>query len=51
MEASEVYREQKVRNSSTMMAVKRAYEIIGDHTCTSCPRQGEVTEKQFYYMV
>ncbi|HMN06202.1 MAG TPA: SulP family inorganic anion transporter [Flavobacteriales bacterium] len=35
---AEVFREQKVRFTSTMMAVKRAYEIVGDDICGHCPR-------------
>ncbi|MCL4281313.1 MAG: SulP family inorganic anion transporter [Flavobacteriales bacterium] len=38
---AEVFREQKVRFTSTMMAVKRAYEIIGDDRCEHCPRHHE----------
>jgi SulP family sulfate permease len=35
---AEIFREQKVRFTSTMMAVRRAYEIIGDDRCEHCPR-------------
>lgn len=49
---AEVFREQKVRYSSTMMAVKRAYEIVGTDVCSHCPRrQGEMQDEGYYFMV
>ncbi|MEO8068421.1 MAG: SulP family inorganic anion transporter [Flavobacteriales bacterium] len=51
MEASEVYREQKVRFSSTMMAVKRAYELLGDDLCATCPKRNGVQGEGLYFMV
>ena len=51
MEASEVYREQKVRFSSTMMAVKRAYELLGDDLCPTCPKRSGVQGEGLYFMV
>jgi SulP family sulfate permease len=49
---AEVFREQKVRYSSTMMAVKRAYEIVGSDVCTHCPRKhGEMQDQGYYFMV
>ena len=51
MEASEVYREQKVRFSSTMMAVKRAYELLGDDLCPTCPKRSGAQGEGLYFMV
>lgn len=49
---AEVFREQKVRYSSTMMAVKRAYEIVGHDLCAHCPRrQGQMQDEGYYFMV
>ena len=49
---AEVFREQKVRYSSTMMAVKRAYEIVGNDLCAHCPRrQGQMQDEGYYFMV
>lgn len=49
---AEVFREQKVRFTSTIMAVKRAYEIVGSDLCSHCPRaKGKPEGEGFYYMV
>ena len=49
---AEIFREQKVRFSSTMMAVKRAYEIVGTDVCAHCPRrQGQMQDEGYYSMV
>jgi SulP family sulfate permease len=38
--------------SSTLRAVKRAYELLGEDLCTTCPRrqEGEV-DRAWYYMI
>lgn len=36
MHAHEVFREQKVRFNSTKMAVRRAYELLGNDVCDHC---------------
>jgi SulP family sulfate permease len=36
-----LFLEQPVRLTSTMLAIRRAYELIGDDTCAICPRRGE----------
>jgi hypothetical protein len=35
-----VFLEQPVRQTSTLLALRRAYELIGDDRCASCPRRG-----------
>lgn len=47
----DVFLEQPVRETSTMLAVRHAYELIGD-TCANCPRQDmSARERPFYYTV
>jgi SulP family sulfate permease len=36
-----LFLEQPVRLTSTMLAIRRAYELVGDDTCAICPRRGE----------
>lgn len=51
MQVSEVFREQKTRFSSTLMAVQRAYELLGDdNPCAHC-RELRSTGKDEYYFV
>lgn len=51
LEVVELFREQKVRFSSTLMAVRRAYEILGDDVCPHCPRRTPGQAEDLYYMV
>ena len=40
--------------SSTLRAVKRAYELLGEDLCTTCPRKHEMEQerqKGWYYMI
>ncbi len=38
--------------SSTLRAVKRAYELLGEDLCSNCPRRREAEmEKGWYYMI
>jgi SulP family sulfate permease len=37
--------------SSTLQAVKRAYEILGDDLCSTCPRRRESEQAGWYYMI
>ena len=37
---AKLFLEQPVRLTSTMLAVRHAYELIGDETCAVCPRRG-----------
>lgn len=50
MQQSEVYREQKVKFSSTQMAVQRAYELLGDDLCETCPRRN-AAQTELYFQV
>ena len=38
---SRVFLEQAAVMSSTLQAVRRAYELLGDNLCPTCPRRGE----------
>lgn len=47
----EVFLEQPVRETSTMLAIRHAYELIGE-TCPDCPRKDfSARERPFYYTV
>jgi SulP family sulfate permease len=46
-----VFREQTVRNTSTLMAVKRAYDLVGDDVCPSCPRRDPAQRADLYFMI
>jgi SulP family sulfate permease len=35
-----LFLEQPVRQTSTLLAIRHAYELIGDETCSTCPRRG-----------
>jgi SulP family sulfate permease len=48
--ADHVFLEQKVRHSSTLQAVRHAYELV-DHTCDTCPRRDQASREQLYFMV
>jgi SulP family sulfate permease len=37
--------------SSTLRAVKRAYELLGDDLCPTCPRRQPELDKSWYYMI
>jgi hypothetical protein len=40
--------------SSTLRAVKRAYELLNEDLCETCPRRREMEEerqKGYYYMI
>lgn len=52
MQVSEVYREQKTRFSSTLMAVQRAYELLGDdNPCAHCKELASSGRDEYYFMV
>ena len=38
---AKLFLEQPVRLTSTMLAIRHAYELIGNETCASCPRRGD----------
>jgi len=46
-----IFREGEVVLSSTLEAVRQAYEMIGDDVCQACPRRGEVRKDVLYYMI
>lgn len=47
----DVFLEQPVRETSTMLAIRHAYELIGE-TCPNCPRKDMAArERPFYYTV
>jgi SulP family sulfate permease len=35
-----LFLEQPVRQTSTLQALRHAYELVGSHTCPTCPRRG-----------
>jgi sulfate permease, SulP family len=35
-----IFLEQPVRQTSTLLALRRAYELIGEARCATCPRRG-----------
>ena len=38
--------------SSTVRAIRRAYELLGDDVCSTCPRRKDIqAEKEWYYMI
>ena len=37
--------------SSTLDAVRHAYELLKDDLCETCPRRGEMTKEVLYYMI
>jgi sulfate permease, SulP family len=52
--ADRVFREDKAAaGSSTLAAVRRAYEVLGDGACANCPRRSPPPpeEKPLYYMI
>jgi sulfate permease, SulP family len=48
-----VFREEASAMSSTLQAVRRAYDILGDDLCPTCPRRGEAASNRadWYYMI
>jgi SulP family sulfate permease len=48
-----VFREGSVETSSTLLAVRRAYEILGEDICDTCPRRYEIEKERgdWYYMI
>ncbi|MBP8822857.1 MAG: SulP family inorganic anion transporter [Flavobacteriales bacterium] len=52
MQESEVFREQKLRFSSTLAAVQRAYELLGEeNNCPHCAGLKGKSQEAYYYMV
>jgi SulP family sulfate permease len=46
-----VFREAASGVSSILQAVRRAYEILGDDLCSTCPRRDERERGDWYYMI
>jgi SulP family sulfate permease len=48
-----VFREEAAVNSSTLQAVRRAYELLGADLCATCPRRQEQTPDRggWYYVI
>jgi SulP family sulfate permease len=48
-----IFAEQKVVGSSTLDAVRYAYELLGNNFCATCPRRNELISPQqdWYYMI
>lgn len=51
LDPDEIFREQSVRNTSTLMAVRRAYELVGEDLCTACPRKDPAHRQALYYAI
>ena len=45
--ANQLFLEQPVRRTSTLLAVRHAYELLGSDLCPECPRRSEAPE--LYY--
>lgn len=48
-----IFREEAAFGSSTLDAVRRAYEILGEDLCATCPRRGNANgnKEPLYYMI
>jgi SulP family sulfate permease len=48
-----VFHEEAAAALSTLAAVRRAYELLGDDLCDSCPRRGDATpgRETWHYMI
>lgn len=48
-----LFLEEQAADSSTLRAVRRAYELLGRDLCPTCPRRGEAEEHKadWYYMI
>ncbi len=46
-----VFLEDAAAGSSTLRAVRRAYEILGSDRCDTCPRLKEEHKQDWYYMI
>jgi SulP family sulfate permease len=46
-----VFLEDAAAGSSTLKAVRRAYELLGDDKCAACPRRKEEDKQGWYYMI
>jgi sulfate permease, SulP family len=46
-----VFLEDVTMGSSTLKAVRRAYELLGDDLCITCPRRDQREKQDWYYMI
>jgi sulfate permease, SulP family len=46
-----IFRERDVIMTSTLEAVRHAYELIDGDVCSNCPRRGEEKQEVLYYMI
>lgn len=46
-----IFLEDAAMGSSTLKAVRRAYELLGDDLCPSCPRRHGGDNREWYYMI
>jgi SulP family sulfate permease len=46
-----IFLEDVTMGSSTLKAVRRAYELLGEDLCDTCPRRGEHDKQDWYYMI
>ncbi|MGH7225613.1 MAG: SulP family inorganic anion transporter, partial [Gemmataceae bacterium] len=46
-----VFLEDAATGSSTLKAVRRAYELLGDDLCPTCPRRDQRDQENWYYMI
>jgi SulP family sulfate permease len=46
-----IFLERETALSSTLEAVRRAYDLVGDGICENCPRRGEMSKEVLYYMI
>ncbi len=46
-----VFLEDAKMGSSTLKAVRQAYELLGDDLCITCPRRDQREKQDWYYMI
>jgi SulP family sulfate permease len=46
-----VFLEDVTMGSSTLKAVRRAYELLGDDLCETCPHRESIDKKDWHYMI
>jgi SulP family sulfate permease len=46
-----IFRETDAATSSTLEAVRQAYDLLGEDLCPTCPRRGESDKEVLYYMI
>lgn len=49
--ADRIFLEQDAVFSSTLEAVRRGYDMLGDNLCEACPRRQERANETLYYMI